>query len=1753
MTGDLVPVQKDITSSTGKTFKRTYWVSSAEAKQLVAEGKAKPVGAAPLGFKGEDWHALTDDQKIKKWTQHDAAFKAASTKQLGKIDAALAAGDTDTAKGIVDLKLGEMRDGMGDELFNKASDWIGQYPDAASAQAALGQLANHPIGAAMAQVYGKKWTQVADAMVQYGARAEKIPGSMKMFGTTSPAKLEAAPEKPATSVAMSESEAKQGIDHVVLKEFGGDYAAALAALHGPQGDQAAPFFQKALGADWKQKVTDHIKEKFEGNKAAQKAVDKVAKGGEKLAAAQSKADAAKQKWLDIKAKNETAGIKPKSDTEAALDVINKAKDAGASPLDAIDAAMKAPQPGAASMAPQTFTPTGEAAGGSQGGKWYKDEKGQRFFGKDYKGDMERLATEHIANGIYKALGISAPETQITKVDGKDTIMSKAIDASPTSAQKLADTNAKDGFVADAFMGNWDVVGLSADNMLVDKDGQAHRIDNGGSLFYRAQGGKKEFGQKVDELQTMRDPKINPSSAKVFGKLSDEDVAKQAHDFSEKYAAKRDEIHKMIDASPMSAAGKEKVKAALDARAEYIKGWANKVAPAPAPAQEKGLEGDGDGDGKANEVAELKGQDIRLGQAAQKDVAKVVAATKMPKVAAAVIAHALQGDGDPVQALINHGHDEETALSFYDDYNAALLKENVDTDGKPQAVADAIAESNAKMTPEAATNLKGSLSALKPAKSKFHEDVDAHAASMPPHIADAMKKTFGEDWQDKLKASVPPDDVGKDFESSVSHEDVAKATGLDPMITHDIHEAIYKNGVDPVDALIDAGYTKSDAEGFVKQYADGEAEVATGATTAQASKPQAGTAKSSAQLAAEHTGLSLTTAEAIQNALAQGLNPVQHLSDEFGFKKSGAEAMVETYHKGLATANAGSTAEPGSTGDQDVQLNDIYTDAIDNAVDSGADPHQTLTEEHGLSKLQATSVLSQYAKTVNEGGVFHQAVTDSIAKAHGGAAKSEAPKSFKDAQAEYQKASDEYEKKYPDYDDLANTLHKGSMSIPGYDEGTVPTHEAWQSTLDLLKSSAADNPGLESTFAEMHGPDWKEKLQASVDVMKKLHEANQAPDAAQAAQVATPSTSKAAPPMAAMSSAANSTIMSATANGQDPIAALVSKGYHKDEAEKLVAAKQFAVDAGVHKTQTVSEIYEAIQAGKDPAEALYQKYGMDSDDAKELVAGYHKALEAHAAKASGGFDEEKHKTAVKAGLINSMDAGVIADAIKSGKNPKDELMKSGLTPSSAHATMHKYKLAGGHVPGDGDGDGKANEQAPVADAAPHDHSKDNVPKIVQASGLAGPEAMMIKHALTGGDYANGEVQDPAQFLISKGMATSKSEANAKVKKYMAAVGVKPAKDTTKWKESAAKASATKAAKKAAQEKFASAEQELLQHKNSMGEKLGSFADNMLNIPGEHGGLKGAKDFHKDISPSDVAMTKALGEGWHQKLGKHLENVEKMQQAKQAMDALGPKKSKGSPKQVSAAKEKFIAEANASKAEAEVAAKDDFNSKVDMDGVPPHVHAEVAKIGKQTNGFMKAMEHLGIPTKSAEKMKSAIASWTGSANTVQSLQMRGAAIKIMAAGDPMKEKELLDHFEKSIDAHTGGAGADAQKIQLRKGFNDPVIAKTLQAAAVVAQAQYAGKKTVTLYRGVHGKQAQQLKANLAAGKPLVLGVHSMSCWSEQDKTAKNFASHNNGIVLKVEVPVSAIVHSYRVEGTTMTDYGESEVVIASNGKVAVQVHK
>lgn len=257
----------------------------------------------------------------------------------------------------------------------------------------------------------------------------------------------------------------------------------------------------------------------------------------------------------------------------------------------------------------------EAAGGSNGAQKAVDDEGNTWFVKPYvkpnvggasparaAEELEmakgRVAAELMANAFYKKLGIAVPETVATampvvaagEVQRVPALATKGVGA-PKGEQTYAwwETpqhleTAKQGFMADAFLGNWDVVGLDKDNMVLGADGQLYRVDNGSSLFFRAQGGLKEFTPDVGEVKSMLNPKKNESAASVFEGIDHDEMRAQAGKIADTLDDKT--IDDIVDQSGFATINSPgyyqynpaQIKALLKSRRDWMRKFSLREAP-----------------------------------------------------------------------------------------------------------------------------------------------------------------------------------------------------------------------------------------------------------------------------------------------------------------------------------------------------------------------------------------------------------------------------------------------------------------------------------------------------------------------------------------------------------------------------------------------------------------------------------------------------------------------------------------------------------------------------------------------------------------------------------------------------------------------------------------------------------------------------------------------------------------------------------------------------------------------------------------------------------------------------------------------------------------------------------------------------------------------------------------------------------------------------------------------------------------------
>lgn len=179
-----------------------------------------------------------------------------------------------------------------------------------------------------------------------------------------------------------------------------------------------------------------------------------------------------------------------------------------------------PSPSKSALKFDDMVKYGEQQGSNRGGFYYhKDNPAERYYIK-IPSNPEVARNEVLASKLYQIAGVDCPELQFIDVGGDTGIASRIMDGvgklDIEAFKKGLVSGVGDGFAVDAWLGDWDVVGLGFDNLL-QQGNRAIRIDVGGSLRFRAQGGMKgsAFGREVTELQSMRDGRSNSQAAAVF--------------------------------------------------------------------------------------------------------------------------------------------------------------------------------------------------------------------------------------------------------------------------------------------------------------------------------------------------------------------------------------------------------------------------------------------------------------------------------------------------------------------------------------------------------------------------------------------------------------------------------------------------------------------------------------------------------------------------------------------------------------------------------------------------------------------------------------------------------------------------------------------------------------------------------------------------------------------------------------------------------------------------------------------------------------------------------------------------------------------------------------------------------------------------------------------------------------------------------------------------------------------------------------
>ena len=191
--------------------------------------------------------------------------------------------------------------------------------------------------------------------------------------------------------------------------------------------------------------------------------------------------------------------------------------------------------------------------GSNTGGVYQGQDGVTRYVKLYKNPTQAYC-EAVASNLYRAMGVGAPEPMLFG-HGEETkgVASKMIPEAQELAKvpltkELAQEVLK-GMLADMVLGNRDAVGAKASylrNVVVDKNGKPFRIDNGGSILFRAMGAEKSEAElgSIDEWDGFADPNKNQGYSDIMKAAGFKTMADAAPMLKQQLA----QMQKMFDES-----------------------------------------------------------------------------------------------------------------------------------------------------------------------------------------------------------------------------------------------------------------------------------------------------------------------------------------------------------------------------------------------------------------------------------------------------------------------------------------------------------------------------------------------------------------------------------------------------------------------------------------------------------------------------------------------------------------------------------------------------------------------------------------------------------------------------------------------------------------------------------------------------------------------------------------------------------------------------------------------------------------------------------------------------------------------------------------------------------------------------------------------------------------------------------------------------------------------------------------------------
>jgi hypothetical protein len=158
----------------------------------------------------------------------------------------------------------------------------------------------------------------------------------------------------------------------------------------------------------------------------------------------------------------------------------------------------------------------------------------------------------------------APESELVFVNDNFARLSPWVEPSGELTQDMVNA----GFVADCILSSWDVVTRRNDENILSHNGKGMRLDNGGSLDYRAQGEKKgtdthPFDEVVRELELGDGSSLGRGMRRLYPGLTNAQIKQQGKQWKDRVTDAA--VDKVIDSKPLPKERREYLKRLVKAR------------------------------------------------------------------------------------------------------------------------------------------------------------------------------------------------------------------------------------------------------------------------------------------------------------------------------------------------------------------------------------------------------------------------------------------------------------------------------------------------------------------------------------------------------------------------------------------------------------------------------------------------------------------------------------------------------------------------------------------------------------------------------------------------------------------------------------------------------------------------------------------------------------------------------------------------------------------------------------------------------------------------------------------------------------------------------------------------------------------------------------------------------------------------------------------------------------------------------------